>query len=92
MKSISAAEARQNLEAVLDSAQTERVVVVRGGKPSAVIVGIEDYDAEDLALAKSPRFWRLIESRRSGKEISLSDLKARLRSGKRPSRKAAERK
>jgi prevent-host-death family protein len=92
MKSVSAAEARRNLEAVLDRAQTERVVVVRGGKPSAVIVGIEGYDAEDLALAKSPGFWQLIESRRSGKEIALEDLKARLRNGGRPARKAISRK
>ena len=79
MKSISLAEARSDIEAVLDSAQTERVLVTRGGRPSAVIVGIESYDEEDLALARAPEFWRMIEQRRQGRSISLAQLKARLK-------------
>ena len=79
MKSISLAEARADIEAVLDSAQKERVLVTRAGKPSAVIVGIESYDEEDLALARAPEFWRMIEQRRQGRFISLTQLKARLK-------------
>ena len=79
MKSISLAEARSDIEAVLDSAQKERVLVTRAGKPSAVIVGIESYDEEDLALARAPEFWRMIEQRRQGRSISLAQLKARLK-------------
>ena len=56
MKSISVADARSDFEAVLDSAQAERVVITRRGKPSAVVAGIEGYDEEDLALASSPAF------------------------------------
>ena len=78
MKSVSATEVQSNLEAVLDSAQKERVMVTRAGKPSVVIVGIESYDAEDLRLASSPEFWQMIEERRHGPSIPLAELKARL--------------
>jgi prevent-host-death family protein len=78
MKSVSSAEARDNMERLLDSAQRERVVVTRAGKPCAVILGIEGYDREDLQLAASAEFWRMIESRRQGKELPLSELKTRL--------------
>ena len=78
MKSISAADARSDFEAVLDSAQAERIVITRRGKPSAVVVGIEGYDEEDLALASSPAFWRMIEERRKGRSIPLAELKKRL--------------
>jgi PHD/YefM family antitoxin component YafN of YafNO toxin-antitoxin module len=66
------------LEAVLDLAQAERVVITRRGKPSAVVVGIDGYDEEDLALASSPAFWRMIEERRMGRFISRAELKKRL--------------
>jgi prevent-host-death family protein len=78
MKSLSVAEILSNLDTVLDSAQKERIVITRGGKPSVVLVGIESYDEEDLRLASSPEFWRLIEERRTGSSVPLSELKARL--------------
>src|SRR5207248_9797529 len=55
-----------------------RIVITRAGKPSAVLVGIESYDEEDLRLASSPEFWRLIEERRTGgTSVPLSELKDR---------------
>lgn len=84
MKSISVADARENIEVVLDAAQEERVVVTRAGKPSVVIIGVEAYDEEDLQLATSPEFWRLIEERRQGGSVPLAELKARLGAKKRP--------
>jgi prevent-host-death family protein len=66
-------------DAVLDSAQTERIVISRDGKPSAVLVGIEAYDAEDLQRATSSEFWRMIGQRRAhGKEVPLAEVEARL--------------
>jgi prevent-host-death family protein len=79
MKSISADYAQTNLKAVLNSAQKERIVVTRRGKPCALILGIESYDEEDLQLASSPGFWRMIEKRRREPSISLAELKLRLR-------------
>ena len=60
-------------------AQSERIVISRHGKPCAVLVGIEDYDSEDLAMASSEDFWRMIRQRRaSGKSSPLTQVEAQL--------------
>jgi prevent-host-death family protein len=82
MKPIAATEAQADLDSVLDLAQKERLVILRNGKPSAVVVGVENYDAEDWALATSADFWRMIEERRDGRLLSLADVKARLASAR----------
>jgi prevent-host-death family protein len=87
MKSISAGEAQSNLESVLTSAQKERIVLTRNGKPSVVLIGVENYDGEDLRLASSPEFWQMIEERRRGPSIPLSELKARLRAREKSARR-----
>src|ERR1700690_436425 len=72
-------ELQQNLDSILTRAQSERIVISRRGKPCAVLVGIEDYDAEDLGLASSGDFWRMIRLRRaSGESIPLAQVEARL--------------
>jgi prevent-host-death family protein len=79
MKTIPSRELQTNLDAVLNRSQTERLVIFREGKPCAVLVGIEDYDAEDVQLATSTDFWRMIRQRRSeGRSVPLSDVEARL--------------
>jgi prevent-host-death family protein len=89
MKNIAAKELKADLDAVLNSAQSERIVISRHGKPCAVLVGIEDYDAEDLRLASSQDFWRMIHERRTrGKSFPLSDVEKRLDdSGRKPAAK-----
>ena len=79
MKTISDLEAQSDLKGVLDSAQEERIVITRQGKPAAVVLGLESYDAEDLQLAGSPDFWRMIDARRrEGSAIPLAEARARL--------------
>lgn len=79
MKTITDREAQGHLQQVLDSAQEERVVITRDGKPTAVVLGLEGSDAEDLELAGSREFWQMIEQRRhEGSAISLAEAKARL--------------
>jgi len=79
MKNIASKDLKENLDAVLNSAQAERIVISRHGKPCAVLVGIEDYDAEDLQLASSQDFWQMIHSRRThGKSIPLSEVESHL--------------
>lgn len=78
MKSVTVSEAQANIEAILRSAQKERIVLTRGGKPSAVILGVDGYDEEDLRLAGSAEFWQMIEERRKGRSIPLSELRARI--------------
>ena len=80
MSNVSEKDLQQNLNSILTRAQSERIVISRRGKPCAVLVGIEDYDAEDVALAGSEEFWRMIQTRRtSGKSLPLTEVEARLK-------------
>lgn len=68
----------QNVPALLEDAQRERVLITRDGKPLAVIVGIENKDEEDFQLEESPEFWTMIESRRQRPTVPLDEAEARL--------------
>ena len=88
-------ELQQNLDSILTRAQSERIVISRRGKPCAVLVGIENYDAEDLETARSEDFWRMIRQRRaSGESFPLAEIEARLgiSSGKPAGKRAGTRK
>ena len=83
MKTIPVRELQTNLDAVLNSSQNERIVIYREGKPCAVLVGIQDYDAEDLQLATSRNFWLMIGQRRAeGSSIPLAEVESQLASGR----------
>lgn len=90
MKTVAISKADSKLDALVGSAQKQRVVLTRAGKPSAVLIGIESYDEEDIRLASSVDFWRMIESRRRGRVIPLSELRSRLvsRSARRSNEKS----
>jgi prevent-host-death family protein len=95
MKRIPVKDLQANVDAVLDSAQNGRIVISRRGKPCAVLVGIEDYDAEDLRLAASKDFWQMIHERRKlGRSIPLQEVEARLekRAGRPIKKQAATKK
>jgi prevent-host-death family protein len=80
MKRVAAQKLASDLDAVLESAQKERILISRHGKPCAVLVGVEGYDKEDLQYANSPGFWRMIGQRRKrGKLIPLDKVAARLK-------------
>jgi prevent-host-death family protein len=86
MRTVAVKELTSNPDAILNSAQKERIIVSRKGRPCAVIVGIEDYDEEDLQIASSQEFWRMVrERRRSGKSYPLAEVEARLNGSKRKS-------
>jgi len=84
MKTVALSDLQKKVESIVSSAQKERIVLTRGGKPSALLIGIESYDDEDLQLAGSADFWRLIEDRRRGQSIPLSELRTRLKLPRRP--------
>lgn len=67
-----------DLESCVNAAQQERVVVVRNGRPVALIVGVAGMDREQLELGSSDRFWRLIAKRRTQKTITRAQLEERL--------------
>ena len=67
------------MDTILTRGQSERMVISRHGRPRTVLVGIEDYDAEDLRCESSEQFWRMIRLRRaSGKSIPVEEVEARL--------------
>ena len=80
MKTISLDAAQADLNSLVTDAESGRVVIERNGRPS-VVVGIEDYDEKDLALASSDEFWQMIAERRApGRSRPLSKVRERLRS------------
>ena len=54
----------QDPQRFVRAAQHERVLVTEAGRPLAIVVGLENKDAEDGQLEASPDFWRMIEERR----------------------------
>lgn len=78
MKEITVEQLSHEVNALLDVAQCERIVVMRNGKPCALVVGLENKDEEDFRLEASPEFWRMIEERRREPTIPLEDLEAEL--------------
>jgi antitoxin (DNA-binding transcriptional repressor) of toxin-antitoxin stability system len=73
---------KTDLESCISQAQQERVVIVRNGKPIALIVGIEGMDPEQLELGSNKKFWELITRRRKQKGISRGKLEKKLNGGK----------
>lgn len=72
-------EANQTgLGASLEEAQSERIVITRGGRPIAILVGVEGLDDEQLALCGDADFWKLISSRREEPTVGRSELEAAL--------------
>ena len=68
----------QELNALLDAAQQERILITKRGKPFAIVVGIANKDAEDLRLETSADFWEMIEQRRREPAVSLEKVEAEL--------------
>jgi hypothetical protein len=67
-----------DINSCVSTAQTEPVVVMRGGEPVALIVGVAGMDEEQIELGTSPEFWRMIQQRREQRTISQSELDSRL--------------
>lgn len=63
------------IERWVDDAQREKVVVRRGGKPVAILIGL---DEEQQELGRSTRFWELIRERRRQPTISRAELESLL--------------
>jgi hypothetical protein len=64
-------------QAVLPSA-SDRVVLMRGGKPVAIVTDVSNLDEEDLRYIESPSFWSMIAARRKQKRITLEEAQRRL--------------
>jgi len=65
VKTIGLREAKQSLSDCVARSQREEILLLRHGKPAALIIGVEGHDLEDLILQRDPKFWRMIRQRRS---------------------------
>jgi prevent-host-death family protein len=89
MKTIPASKLNPRADVLHTMAHGERAVITRAGRPVAVLINIEGYDDEDLALVQSANFWRLIDSRRKEKTIPFEEFMARLEAKKAKSSSAS---
>jgi antitoxin (DNA-binding transcriptional repressor) of toxin-antitoxin stability system len=69
-----------SLDRCVAEAQRERVIIMRDGRPVALMIGIEGLDEEQVQLGSSDRFWRLIHERRSEETMSRTELEQKIRS------------
>jgi PHD/YefM family antitoxin component YafN of YafNO toxin-antitoxin module len=65
MKVDTLAHVKNHLSAVIEGLGQEPLFITRNGRVAAVLQAVTDEDTEDYLLRNSPRFWRLIESRRA---------------------------
>ena len=63
-----------NLDAGVVDAQSDRVVIMRGGNPVAIVVGVQGLDEEQTQLGASDEFWKLISERRKEPTLDRSAL------------------
>ncbi len=68
---------KTSLDACVADAQSEQVVITRGGLPVALVVGVAGLDEEQVQLGASDEFWRLISARRKERTISREVLESR---------------
>ncbi len=77
MKVMAMRDAKTGLSATLDKSQRERVLITRNGKPSAILIGVEGHDFEEVMMTSNPKFWELIEaSRNDPKTYSADEVRA----------------
>lgn len=79
MKSINVRDLQKKIRRCIELSQKERVVVTRHGRPVALVTGVDGYDWEDLVLATSPEFCKLIEERRKQGTVPIEEAARRLK-------------
>lgn len=79
MKTVESNQFAANVEQYLHDALSEAIVVTKGGRPCAVVHGL-DYDDEQIQLMNSHEFWSMIAERRKGPTIPWEEVKWRLAS------------
>lgn len=78
MKILGLREAKQSLSGCIETAQKDRVLITRHGKPAAVVIGVAGQEMDDVILQMDPRFWEMIEERRKNSStVSIAEVRAR---------------
>jgi prevent-host-death family protein len=75
MKTVSVRDLQKKIRECVEESQTDRVVITRHGRPTAVLVGVEGQDWESVVLETNQAFWDLIEARRRQRTVPLSELR-----------------
>ena len=75
MKVVALREAKQRLSGCVVRAQRERVLITKQGRPAALMIGVEGHDLEDVLLMQNPRFWRMIEARRTEPTLGIDEAR-----------------
>ena len=78
MKVVALREAKQELSGCEVRAQHERVLITKHGRPAALMIGVEGHDLEDVLLMQNPRFWKMIEARRSEPTLVIDEVRRQL--------------
>jgi hypothetical protein len=60
------------------NAQSDSIIVTRGGSPVALVVGVEGLDEEQAELGASDDFWKLISARRKEATINRAELEKKM--------------
>ena len=79
MKTVAIEQA--TLDSCVREAQDDRVLVTRAGRPVAIVVGLADFDEEQIRLGLSDDFWKMISERRREPAITRAELERRLDAG-----------
>lgn len=79
MKEVPFEQLSKEIQNILVASQEGKVNVMRDGVLYAMIIGMENKDAEDFGYMTSPEFWRMIaERRRETNMIPFEKVKAGL--------------
>ena len=78
MKTVAVRDLQKQIKQCVDSAQDDRVIITRHGRPAAVLVGVEGTDWETVVVQSDPKFWKLIRARRRQPTITLAEAKHQL--------------
>jgi prevent-host-death family protein len=82
MKTVSVRDLQIRVKECVDSAQSDRVIVTRHGRPAAVLIGVEGLDWEAVVMETSSGFWDMIQKRRRQSTVSMKTMRARLKKKK----------
>jgi prevent-host-death family protein len=88
MKTVGLREARDALSDCVDASQRDSVLIMRHGKPAAVIVGVEGEELDEVLIQFSPAAKRLLEHRRAQPRTSLAGFKTELAADRKPRRRS----
>jgi prevent-host-death family protein len=77
MKLIGLRAAKQDLSSTVKTSQREGIVITNHGKPTAVLLGVDGYNMEDVMRMASPAFWKMIQERRRARGAGYSSDQVR---------------